>query len=213
MSNKLKKDDRAFLYFRENAKGALNIKFGPEKFSTDTQKFTEVLLTGNLHCMTFLSNLTKQEPMEFRMRQYDNMKLNYHAVLDQAFDDVFAEKKRIYELEELAIERVENGDAISPEFEEKIQEAKATIKERSTQKTPEKIEGQSERFKKEVEDRIQILEETKARFEELHPELEPGEEDEENFIMKQVINGLIEDEIEKLTNLYREIEEGKAIMV
>lgn len=213
MSDKLKKDDRAFLYFRENAKGALNIKFGPEKFATDTQKFTEILLTGNLHCMTFLSNLTREEPMEFRMRQYDNMKVNYHAVLDQAFDDVFAEKKRIYELEELAIERVESGDPISPEFEEKIQEAKNEIKKRGTQKTPEEIQTKSEQFKKEVEDRIQTLEETKNHFGELHPELEPGEEVEENFIMKQVINNLIDDEIEKLKKLYNEIEEGTAIMI
>jgi len=213
MSEKLKKDDRAFLYFRENAKGALNIKFGPEKYATDTKKFTEILLTGNLHCMTFLSNLTKEEPMEFRMRQYDNMKVNYHAILDQAFDDVFAEKKRIYELEELAIERAESGDPISPEFEEKIKEAKAKIKERGTQKTPEKIEAQNDKFKREVEDKIQTLEETKKRFGELHPEFESGEESEKDHIMKQVINNLIDDEIEKLKTLYNEIEEGTAIMV
>lgn len=151
--------------------------------------------------------------MELRMRQYDNMKINYHAVLDQAFDDVFAEKKRIYELEELAIERVESGDSISPEFEEKIQEAKEEIKKRGTQKTPEQIQTKSEQFKKEVEDRIQTLEETKKYFGELHPELETGEESEENFIMKQVINNLIDDEIEKLKKLYNEIEEGTAIMV
>jgi hypothetical protein len=212
MSDKLKKDDRAFLYFRENAKGALNIKFGPEKFATDTQKFTEILLTGNLHCMTFLSNLTQQEPMEFRMKQYDNMKVNYHAVLDQAFEDVFAEKKRIYELEELAIERVESGDKVSQEFEEKIQEAKEEIKKRGTQKTEEKTEAKQEEFKKEIEDKIQLLEETKKSFllkhEETYEDVEHADND-----MATVILNLLNDEIEKLTKLYGDVEEGKAFIL
>ncbi|NCU41870.1 MAG: hypothetical protein EOM19_04075 [Candidatus Moranbacteria bacterium] len=215
MSEKIKKEDRAFLYFRENAKGFLNVKFGPDQYATDTKKFVQILFAGNMSCITFLSNLTKEEPMETRMRQYENLKLNYHAVLDGAFEDVFEEKKKMLEEEITAIRRAEAGDPISPEFEEKIQEAKKEIKKRSTQKTQEKTDIKKEEFKKNVENKIEHLEKTMKTFkeenEENHDILEEKDFERNEYI--QTITNLISDEIEKLKKLYLDIEENKAIML
>ncbi|NCB50128.1 MAG: hypothetical protein EOM53_05605 [Alphaproteobacteria bacterium] len=214
---KLKKDSQAFLYFRENSKGALNIKFGPEKFSTDTKKFTEILLTGNLHCMTFLSNLTKQEPLDFRTRQYENLKLNYHAILDQAFEDVYEEKKRIYQLEELAIERVEKGDTVSPEFEKKVSEAKEDIAKRSNQKTFENKKEEEEKFRVELEKNIEALEKTRILISNIMGiqtmGFVTGDENDEKSDAYEVVIRLIDDEIQKNKQAYMDLEEGRIVLV
>lgn len=207
MSNKIKKEDRGFLYFRENEKGGLNIKFGPDKYGHDTEKFSQILMIGVLKCIAFLSGLTSKEPLDIRMAQYENIKVSFSAIFDEAFPDVFEEKKRLLGLENLAIERAEAGDPLPQEYLDKIEKAKEQIKQRSTQRTPEKIEADQENFKKDVEDKIQTLQETKEHFQELHPEFE-DDENEKNFIAKQVINKLIDEEIKKLEELYGEIELG-----
>jgi hypothetical protein len=212
MSNKIKKDDRAYLYFRENGKGGLNIKFGPDKYGEDTSKFSEILIMGNLKCVSFLSGLTIEEPLDTRMRQYENIKLTFSAIFDEAFPDVFQEKKRILGLEELAIERVESGDTVSPEFEKRVEEAKEEIKKRTNQNFEDKKESKQEEFKKNIEDKIQLLKETKERFlSKNHIDEEDLENEDRSMV--EIIKNLISDEIEKLTKLYIEIEEGKAFMI
>lgn len=213
MEDKIKKKDRAFLYFRENNKGGLNIKFGPEQYTTDTKKFSEILMIGNLKCLAFLSGLTKDEDLEIRKAQYENIKISYQAIFDEVFPDVFEENKRILDLEETVIKRVEEGDSVSPEFEKKIEEAKKVIKERGTQKTPEQIEAQNEEFKKEVENKIQLLEETKKFFIKACPKTEPEEDETQDDVYKQVIINFLNEELKKLTEIYGQVEEGKAIML
>ena len=209
---KIKKEDQGFLYFRENSKGTMNVKFGPEKYATDTKKFSEILFMGNLNCMTFFSNLTIDEPMDFRISQYENLKLNYHAVLDQAFNDVFKEKKRIYELEELAIEKVNAGETVSPEFEEKIQEVKKEISNRSTQ-VVRNSKDQLRKLTESLEKNMENLEVAKKSLDYILGTDKVNLKRTERSLSFDILNKFVNDELEKMRKLYIELEEEKSRLV
>ena len=205
-TNKKKAEDRAFLYFRENSKGGLNIKFGPEKFTEDTGKFNEILMVGNLKCILFLSSLTVKEPLDTRMSQYENIKLAYHAILDEAFPDVFDEKKRIMGLEEMAIERAEAGDEISPEFEEKIQEAKKEIKKRVDEQQAKTINGDYNKLLEDMEDQIELF---NSVAEKVMKDFNP-EKDEKGIDYKLILINLIAEKSNKIQEEYLKFKKSES---
>lgn len=205
-NNKKKKEDRAFLYFRENAKGGLNIKFGPEKFTEDTEKFSQVLMIGNLKCMLFLSSLTLKEPLDTRVAQYENIKIAYHAILDEAFPDVFDEKKRIMGLEEIAIERAEAGDKISPEFEEKIEEAKKAIKKRVEEQQAKTIHGDYNKMLEDMEDQIELF---NLIAEKVMKDFNP-EKDDKGIDYKLILINLISEKSNKIQQEYTKLKESES---
>ncbi len=128
---KVKKEDRAFLYFRENSRGRLNIKFGPEKYTKDTEKLSHMLLTGAYYILTLMAQFAEgNEHIEEEM--YNYYTLAFSAIINEAFPKIF-DKLRAEQLnEELAIQRVEEGHEISEETIEKIEQTKEKIKERFT---------------------------------------------------------------------------------
>lgn len=129
----IKKRDRAYLYFRENKRGYLNIKFGPEKYGHDTEKFYEILMLGLLQSLNFLSNLTVDLALEDRERYYNIISNTVQSILFEAFPDV---KDKIFadiEMENIVAEAVETGKTIPVEDEEafkaRIEETKTKLKE------------------------------------------------------------------------------------
>jgi hypothetical protein len=201
---KKSKKELAYLYFRENNKGGLNIKFGPDIYSKDTEKFGEILLSGNLRCLDFLSILTKEEPMEVRMAQYENIRLSYNSLFDTAFPDVFEEKKRIMGLEEEAIRKMESGEPHDPEFLKQVEAAKEKIKQRSTQIIAD-VSDNNKKFISDVEEQLEILTHTQEVF---RNQFNP-EKDDRNINYKVLIDRMLEEKIDKLKELYgKSIEEN-----
>lgn len=151
MDNKnIPKEDRAYLYFRENKQGKLNIKFGPEKYDQDTKKFTEILFTGMLYGAHMLSAFTKDLGVEVRKEQYENLALTFNSILNDTFPDIFELKKQELLYEEMAIEAVESGDKVSEETKEKIDELKASVQKRIVEKNLEQEIIKKENFEKEL---------------------------------------------------------------
>lgn len=139
MSKKrIPKQDRAFLYFRENSRGYLNIKFGPDKYSSDTKKFYEVLMVGVLQSITFLANVGKDQlTFEEHKENYETIRQAFQAVLFEAFPEV---KKKIDEelaIEEEVIKVTEEGKFVPVEdeeaFQKAIEETKTSLKGKSSE--------------------------------------------------------------------------------
>lgn len=134
MSNKskgqLKKEDRAFLYFQENSKGLLSIKFGPDKYARDTAKFRDMLMLGLGYGLSFFSGLIKDKSIFEREEFYEKTSLTLSAILQQSFPDVFEFREQKLLDEEQAIKRVEEGWKPSEETLEKIEEIKKVNEER-----------------------------------------------------------------------------------
>lgn len=146
------------------------------------------------------------------MSQYENLKLNYHAVLDHAFNDVFQEKKRIYELEELTIEKVNAGETVSTEFEEKIQEVKKEIANRSTQ-VVRNSEDQIRKIRESLEKNMENLEVAKKSLDYLLGNEEIDLSESEKSISFDILNKFVNDELERMRKLYIELEEEKSKVV
>lgn len=131
---KVRKEERAYLYFRENNKGSLNIKFGPDKYTKDTSKFYEILIMGILQSVTFLSNMMADFDLEKRKENYDIISNAFQAILFEAFPDIKEEIFKEIELEEVVAEAVEKGEKIEVENEEeflaKVEETKENLREK-----------------------------------------------------------------------------------
>jgi hypothetical protein len=156
MDKKIKKDDRAFLYFRENREGTINVKFGPKKYSKDTEKFYELMMKGFYNCLLFLSGVMSELSIEEREGAYEKISLAFGSMLSDSFKDVFDKKKKEYELEELAIERVEKGEFNpSEEFKEKISETKKEIGKRKEKTQLLNVKKQQEEYRKILEDEME----------------------------------------------------------
>lgn len=128
--NQIPKEDRAFLHVRENAKGRLNIKFGPEKYSTNTEKFNQMLMTTLLYGLSFINTLTKDLPITEREMHYDSVQMTLSSVLSGAFPEVFEYKRKQMLMEEEAIERVQKGVPVEEETLNKINEVKESVMSR-----------------------------------------------------------------------------------
>lgn len=128
--NQIPKEDRAFLHVRENAKGRLNIKFGPEKYSTNTEKFNQMLMTTLLYGLSFINTLTKDLPITEREKHYDSVQMTLSSVLSGAFPEVFEYKRKQMLMEEEAIERVKKGVPVDEETLNKINEVKESVMSR-----------------------------------------------------------------------------------
>lgn len=128
--NQIPKEDRAFLHVRENAKGRLNIKFGPEKYSTNTEKFNQMLMTTLLYGLSFINTLTKDLPITEREMHYDSVQMTLSSVLSGAFPEVFEYKRKQMLMEEEAIERVKKGVPVDEETLNKINEVKESVMSR-----------------------------------------------------------------------------------
>ena len=158
---KIKKEDRAYLYFRENALGNLNIKFGPEKYTKDTEKFYEILMYGTFKGISFLSGLTKKEPIMKRREHYNTISTSLSAVVNESFPDVFEMLKKEAEDEMTALKRVEEGHEVSPEFQKKFDEAKEKLKSRFSQKTTTTVSENNEKLAKDIEGQIELFTEVR----------------------------------------------------
>lgn len=128
--NQIPKEDRAFLHVRENAKGRLNIKFGPEKYSTNTEKFNQMLMTTLLYGLSFINTLTKDLPITEREMHYDSVQTTLSSVLAGAFPEVFEYKRKQMLMEEEAIENVKKGVPVDEETLNKINEVKESVMSR-----------------------------------------------------------------------------------
>ena len=204
MSEKLKKEDRAFLYFRENSRGLVNVRFGPDKYGKDTGRMSQVLVSGTLSCFSMFSLLTKNEPLDVRMAQHESIKMNYIAMLDTAFPDVFEEKKRITGLEEMAIERAEANDTLSKEYLEKVEEAKEKIKERTKNRNKGKsvLENQKE-FLERVEDQMEQMEKVEEfLIKKTDGPITLDQEEEEMFY---ILRAMVKDKKEELKKLHSDV--------
>lgn len=126
----LKKEDRAYLYFQENSRGLLSIKFGPDKYARDTAKFRDMLMLGLGYGLSFFSELIKDRTILEREEFYEKTSLTLSALLQQAFPDVFEYREKKLLDEEEAIRRVEEGWKPSEETLEKIKEIKKVNEER-----------------------------------------------------------------------------------
>lgn len=155
----IKKEDRAYLYFRENKLGNLNIKFGPEKYTKDTSKFYDILMYGMFKGISFLSGLTKKEPIMKRREHYNSISTSLSAVVNEAFPDVYEMLKKEAEDEILAIQRAESGHVRSPEFEEKFEEAKEQLKERFAQKTTMTVSENNKKIANDIIEQIELFRE------------------------------------------------------
>ena len=81
----LKKEDRAFLYFQENSKGLLSIKFGPDKYARDTAKFRDMLMLGLGYGLSFFSGLIKDKSiLELPQERFMTMALHLSSVEKQS---------------------------------------------------------------------------------------------------------------------------------
>ena len=203
MPEKIKKENRAFLYFRENGNGGLNIKFGPEQFTTDTKKFNEILMIGNLKCISFLSGLTAKENLEIRMAQYENIKLSFSAVFDQAFPDVFAEKKRIMLNEEEAFRKAEADEPLSESFLKEIEETKKKMREENQAKPKLVVTENNEKILKDIEDQVELFGKVYESVMENYNPKDVEEKDETGY--KIILIGLVESKIDELKRLHFEI--------
>lgn len=159
MSDKrIPKEDRAFLYFRENGKGYLNIKFGPEKYTKDTQKFYEVLMVGVLQAVTFLSNVGSELSPEQREDNYETLRIGFQAILFEAFPDI---KRKIDEelaIEEVVIKATEEGKLIPVKDEETFQKAIEETKEKHKSQTSEVLKKENlEKQKEEIVEAIAVF--------------------------------------------------------
>lgn len=126
----LRKEDRAYLYFQENSRGLLSIKFGPDKYARDTAKFRDMLMLGLGYGLSFFSDLIKDRTILEREEFYEKTSLTLSALLQQAFPDVFEYRAKKLLDEEEAIRRVEEGWKPSEETLEKIKEIKKANEER-----------------------------------------------------------------------------------
>lgn len=167
---KIKKEDRAFLYYRQNSNGRLNMKFGPEKYHKDTSKFSEMLFSGTLYGVSFLASLSSELGEEFREKQYEDIGAIFNSILNDSFPDIYEKKKKELLMEEEAIEAVEKGKDIPEETLEKIQATKQKVKERIAEKqsikdynkkTIELMEDEKERIEKELKEINAFLDERK----------------------------------------------------
>jgi len=158
--SKIKKEDRAFLYFRENGLGNLNIKFGPEKYAHNTEKFYEILMYGLFKGISFLSNLTKKHPITQRREHYETISRSLTAVINESFPDVFEEIKKEIEMENETIKRVETGHQVSEEFQEKFDEAKEELKSRFVKKEAMTVSETNQQLAKDLESQIELFKET-----------------------------------------------------
>lgn len=186
----IKKRDRAYLYFRENKRGYLNIKFGPEKYGHDTEKFYEILMLGLLQSLNFLSNLTVDLALEDRERYYNIISNTVQSILFEAFPDV---KDKIFadiEMENIVAEAVETGKTIPVEDEEafkaKIEETKEKLKEQFA--TPISLNDEDK-----IKHAIEIAEANVKFIGEILARLDEG-----NYILnehKRLIQVLLKDEV------------------
>lgn len=159
MSEKrIPKKDRAYLYFRENGRGYLNIKFGPEQYTNDTQKFYEILMVGVLQAVTFLSNVGENLTFEERQENYETLRLAFQAILFEAFPDIKKMMDDETAIEELVDQAVESGEKILAEDEEEFQKQKSEAKKRYRQIIEEQYAMPLEEIKKEIIGSIEIFE-------------------------------------------------------
>lgn len=195
---RIPKKDRAFLYFRENGKGYLNIKFGPDKYSHDTEKFYEILITGLLQSVTFLSNISKELPIEKRKENYETLRLAFQAILFEAFPDIKKIIEDEMEIDQMVEEAVESGEKIEvPDeeiFKEQIKQAKEKYKKDAV--NPSNIEKLEEDYLK--------LNETRKFLEDLILRLHSG-----NYVKvkdKKYLLGLLDGQRKEINLLIHETE-------
>lgn len=202
---KIKKEDRAFLYFRENGLGNLNIKFGPEKYTKDTSKFYDIFMFGAFKVISFLSGLTKNEDIMKRREHYNSISTSFSAVVNQAFPDVFEMLKQesIDEIE--TIKRVKEGHQVSPEFQEKFDKAKEELKARIPEKKILTVSETNIQLIKDIENQIELFTGVQEAMN-VGWKINEDEIKEEDIDSKRIIFNLIESKImdlsEQLKNYY-----------
>lgn len=190
----IKKEDRAFLYYRQNKNGRLNMKFGPEKYTKDSEKFSQMLFTGTLYGVSFLSSLSREHGIEFRNKQYEDIALIFNSILNDSFPDVFEKKKQELTMEEMAIEAVEKGEEVPKETLEKIEE----LKEKIIERTPKR-----KTIKEYNKETVELLEKDKVRLENEITEIEIFMTTNSPIINESVENALKNSQRELMTNLER----------
>lgn len=157
-SGLLKKEDRAFLYFMENSKGRLSIKFGPDKYTHNTKKFNDMLMLGLSYGLAFFSNLLKEKPINEREEYYDKIILTLGAVAHEAFPDVFEYKAKKIVDEETAIKLVEEGFTPSEETEQKVLKLKEELREqiKNSRKLSLTVDEHNQKLLKDLEDTFEL---------------------------------------------------------
>lgn len=195
---KIKKEDRAFLYFRENGLGNLNIKFGPDKYVKNTEKFYEILMYGLFKGISFLSNLTKKHPLSKRREHYETISKSLTAIINEAFPDVFQEIKNEIEMENETIKRVEAGHQVSEEFQEKFDEAKEELKKRFSDKKEITVSDNNKKLAEDIQEQMELLKETQdailMKFYG-HTDEDAMDEDESDFRPAKIVYNLIESKL------------------
>jgi hypothetical protein len=118
---KVPKEDRAYLYIRENSRGGINIKFGPDKYSVDTDKLMDITFYGLYKVLALVTSFIPQEDIKARKDFYDSYARLFSSILNSILPDIAEIKEKEISYQEQAIKDVENKVSFTDELEKQNQ--------------------------------------------------------------------------------------------